>query len=371
MPLLRLLAAAGWVAAFLPLAAARPPADDAARVLARWERLRQEAPAVRYTLRSEWFPANLKSDAPKPGEGGAYTGTGVVLFDPANGRLRVDTDERHHFQNRRERLSRVRTTIRYDGREQSAGMVIDVDAATAPADPVFRNISVGPWGLSMGWPDQFDPLLWGHGRAWTPRDTGARTFPLGWRVGPAQFQPVGREGVDGRVCVVLRDTAAGHDRTERLWVDDERGGIVRWRTEWPSGRSVETAVAYQETPRGWFPWSWEETSTPPGQPPALRRRVRVEAVEFDPPVAADDFRLQLRPGMRVHTEKGETETGADGSLEPIHPADGKESRPKSAAVRLFGAALGLGWPVVAGLGAAVVLGGVLVRLRWRRGHVGG
>ena len=56
-------------------------------------------------------------------------------------------------------------------------MEIDFDAATAPAEPTFRHVELGPWGSSMQWPDEFDPLLWGHGRVWTGRDTAAKAFP--------------------------------------------------------------------------------------------------------------------------------------------------------------------------------------------------
>ena len=113
-------------------AQAPPLAEDLARVLGRWDQLRQAAPVVKYVVRSEWFPPQIKPGDPKPGEDGAYTGTGVVLLDPAKGRLRVDKDELFHFTNAKYRLSRVRSTLRYDGREQWSAAAINNDAAIAP-----------------------------------------------------------------------------------------------------------------------------------------------------------------------------------------------------------------------------------------------
>ena len=365
MPSIRLIVFAGVFGTPTALpASAQPLADDSARVTGRWDQLRQAAPAVRYSVRWEMFPTQIKPGDPKAGENGALTGSGVVLLDPAKGRLRVDKDELLRLANRRERVSRGRMTIRYDGREQSSALVLDLDAAAAPTEPAYRDVEIGPWGASMRWPDEFNPLLWGHGLVWTSRDTADGGFPLAWRVEPGRFRPIGREEVGGRACVVFRDTAARDGSTETLWIDDERGVIVRRREERPNGGVKEIGVAYQETPHGWLPKAWEETEGRPGQPPAVGRRVRVEAVTFDPPVAEDEYRIALRPGMGVRRQGWYARVADDGSLEPM-PSAGPD-QPVTVTGRVVAAVRMVGWPGLVGLGVATVLAGVLVQLRRRK-----
>lgn len=277
-------------------AGAQPPNDDATRIVAGWDQLRQAAPVVRYMIRWDSFPLNLKPDAPKPGEDGAYTGSAIVLFDPARRRLRVDTDYIFHFTGFQERLSRMRMIHRYDGREQSIAEGIDKDAAKALVEPVFQHIEFGPWGSTVRWPDEISPLFWAHGLIWTSRTPGP---PFDWRPKPGQFRAAGREEVEGRTCVVLHDTT---EAKETLWVDDERGVITRRRIEWAKGSGDEIRIRYQDTPHGWLPQTWEQSNQNPGQPPVVTNRVRVETITFDPVVSDDDFRDDFRIALRPEME---------------------------------------------------------------------
>lgn len=342
----RLALLAGLFAAFAPPpVAAQPPADDVARVVALWGR-RQAIPVARYAVRSESVPADAKPGDARPA-GGVGTGSATLTLDGPGGRLRLDRDELIRITNRREPVSRTRTTLRYDGRDQWYSVATDYDPATAPAEPAYERVYISAWGLQMRWAEDFDPLLWGHGFIPGAQETPSPFGPPS----PARFRAAGREAVGGRDCVVLRDTAAA----ETLWVDAERGSVARRRFEWKDGGVGETAVTYQETPHGWLPLAWEESYAKAGRPLTVRRRFRVEAVAFAPPVTADDFRIALPPGTILEKHGRSYRVRADGSLEAA-VAD----RPPSALARWFDAA---GWPGLAGLAAAVTLMGVLVRLR--------
>ncbi|CAN0204505.1 unnamed protein product, partial [Phaeothamnion confervicola] len=318
---------------------------------------RQAAPVVSYAVRWDRFPPDLKPDGPKPGEDGAYTGSALVLLDPTRKRLRMDKDEITHFLNRRERLSRVRTVHRYDGNEQSFAHVIDNDAAKAPVEPVFPSVWLDPWGQSVRCTDEFNPLFWGHGLIWTGWVTA---LPFDWRAGPGQFRSAGREEVEGRVCIILHDTTARAESKETLWVDDERGVIARWRIERANGHGAEIRIRYQETPHGWLPQTWERWEREPGRPPSVVRRVRVEALTFDPAVSDDDFRIALRPEMTVHRNGFALRVRDDGTVEPepIPPAwsDTVIAQAGTWAKRI-------GWSGLGGVLMAAVLFAVLVRLR--------
>jgi hypothetical protein len=346
-----LLAAVATAVASLP-ASARPPADAAADVLARWAE-RRAVPVARYTVRWEWFPATKPGD-PKPGEGGAYTGTGSATLDAADGRVRVDQDELLHLGNRRERLSRARHSSRHDGRELSMYLVIDNDAATAPVEPQVQHLSVEPWGRGWRWPGEFEPLLWGHGLI----RVGADTPPAGWAVAAGRFVRDGQETIDGRPCVALRDSAARPGTAETIWADPGRGGaVVRHRRLSASGWAEEVTVTYRPTERGWLPAGWVNTSTKPGGPPVVTRRTTVEAVSFAPP-SADEFRVTPPVGATVSTPGGRFLVAADGTWQPVERPSGL-----AADSRLGRWAAAVGWSGLAGLAAAVVLAGVLV---WRK-----
>ncbi|QJW95504.1 hypothetical protein [Frigoriglobus tundricola] len=360
----RIVCAAVFGVFVLAPAGAQPPNDDAARMVARWDQLRRAAPVVSYVIRWDSFPTNPNPDAPKPGEDGAYTGSALVLLDPTRKRLRMDKDEITHILNRRERLSRVRTIHRYDGNEQSFAQAHDFDAAKAPIEPVFPSIWLGPWGSSARLTDEFGPLFWVHGLIWTERVTA---LPFDWRAKPGQFRSSGREAVEGRACIILHDTTARTESKETLWVDDERGVIVRWRIERANGYGAEIRIRYQETPHGWLPQTWERSDLRPDRPPAVARRVRVEALTFDPVVSDDDFRIALRPEMTVHRNSFALRVRDDGTLEP-EPTPPAWSDTLVAHVSTW--AKRIGWLGLGGVVTAAVLLGVLVRLRMQRSAAG-
>ena len=368
MTTVRLAVLTGAIAASTPLpAAAQPPADDVSRVVGQWERRRQEVPAVRYVVRWEEFPTGLGPGDPKPGEAGAFTGSGVVTLDPPNDRLRVDRDELLHFANRRERLGRVRSTVRYDGREQFTSLAIDHAAAATPPDPAYGHVEIVPAGHGgTGWPDEFDPLLWGHGLVRAHSDTSGGASPFGWRAERGRFLSGGRDVVGDRPCVVLRDTAAAEGTEVTLWVDSEHGGVVRRRATGNGGRTGETMVTYRETAHGRLPSAWVMSAANPGRQPVVVRRVRVESVNFDPPVTDEDYRIALRPGMEVYKPGRLYRVGGDGSLGPVDAVAEAGLRPKAFPGRLADAVLGVGWPGLVGLVVVVLLAGVLVRLRRNR-----
>jgi hypothetical protein len=75
MPAIRIVLFAGVFGTLaLPQSAAQPPADEAARVVARWDQFRRAAPVVKYALRWELFPADPKPGDLKPGAGRFATG---------------------------------------------------------------------------------------------------------------------------------------------------------------------------------------------------------------------------------------------------------------------------------------------------------
>ncbi len=348
-------------AAVTATAAGQPPGgDDGARLLAQWEQ-RRTIPATRYALRWELFPTEVRPGAPKPGEDGAYTGSGAAVVDVPNGRVRVDQDELMHFRNRPERLSRVRQTFRFDGRDQFAYLAIDLDAAKAPAEPKVEPVYVGDWGRAMRWPGGFDPLLWAHGLTAPVIGWHAGPFPQAWQPGPGRFQPSGREDVAGRACVVFRDAAATSKTT--LWVDAEHGGVVRMRAVYESGGARETTVAYRDTPRGRLPAGWEEGTAKANGSAVVERRVTVESVAFEPPAADAEFRVAFTPGMIVENRGASSRVTADGSLELLNPPVGALPQLGAKVERVLDV---LGWVGTAGLAVALALTGGLVWTRGRR-----
>jgi hypothetical protein len=365
---LRLAVFTGFLfAAALPRAAGPPPVDDASRVVRLWEARRNAIPFVRYTIRWEVFPLRQKPGDPKPGEDGAYTGTAVVILDMPNSRLRVDQDELVHFSNRPERLSRVRLTLRYDGREQFSASAIDNDATTAPPEPDYETVYISPWGRNgVGWSLELNPILWGHGLLGMPRGGSYVNVPFAWQVEPGRFVPEGNEVVGGRRCIVFRDTTAPEGSVETFWADTEHGGVVRRRYESKNGISSQTDMTFQQTRNGWLPSGWTESSTSPGQGPVIARRTRVEAVNFDPPAREDEFRIVLRRGMTVSRPGQSFTVRADGGLEGIDARAASGLGPKSLGGRLARAAAGVGWVGVVGLTVAALLGGFLVHLRRNR-----
>ena len=354
-----LLAALFLLAAIHP-ATAQAPADDVAKVVAEWNARRQAIAAVKYDLRYEWAPHIPKPGYPKPGDGRAFTGTGSVTFDMANGRLCVDQD---HFlySDRPDWVSRVRSSTRYDGQEQTSFVTSDPDASKSSPEPVVRSVDIGPWEQSASpWPVELSPLLWGHGVCWSHRDTDSRAFPLAGAADPGRYTLLPPEAVDGRACVVLRDNAAPEGMTETFWVDAARGGaIVRHRNTQKNGWAQETVVTYQEGPHGWLPSGWVIREIRPGKPPVERYRVSVAGVNFSPTMTAETFRVALKPGTKVFTGSHVYMVGEDGSLLP-------PDQPPTFLARVSSAIAAVGGIVAVGLGAAVVLVVVLIRLRRRR-----
>lgn len=350
---MRTLCFVAWSAVFAAPARAQPPADDAA--FAAWER-RQGVPATKYALRWELIPTAGRPGAPKPGEDGAYTGSGTAILDVPTGRVRVDQDERVHFTNRPERLSRLRQTFRFDGRDQSAFHVIDFDAAAAPAEPKVETAFVGDWGEAMRWPIGFDPLAWAHGLV-SPGRPEDGPFPQAWRPAAGRFRATGREDMAGRTCVVFRDTSAPNTT---LWVDAADGAVAKVRLAFASGGGRETAVTYRDTPHGRLPAGWEESTARVAGPPVVGRRVLVGAVTFEP-AAATDFQLAPSPGTIVEGRGRWARVAADGTLEPITPPPAVPTGETAAGV--WGL---VGWSGAAGLGVAAALAGGLVWTRVRR-----
>ena len=73
---------------------------------------------------------------------------------------------------------------------------------------------------------------------------------------------------------------------------------------------------------------------------------------FDPPLVADDFRIGLRPGMKVERHGERLLVRDDGTLEPADPDAARP--PPSPAERVATTARWVGgWPGLAGLAVAV------------------
>jgi hypothetical protein len=306
----------------VPAALARPTTIDASDLARATLTRRQQIPAVRYELRWERFPPRLPPGAPKPGEDGAYTGTGLVVLDVPGGRIRADWDERTPIRGRAERLSRIRESIRFDGWEQTAYSVTDWDAAAAPAEPAVGRVFAGEWGRSARWPYQFVPLAWAHGLVVPATGIEVGPFPATWRPAEDRFTVSCVDVVGGRarVVVVFRDqTAVGRPF---LWVDPADGAVLRSFTPFGKGGGTGITMRYQDTPHGRLrlPAGWEYVAYSADEPAAVVERVTVTAVRFDPPLA-DDFRVPLRPGMTVEREGRTWRVSADGELVSLPAAD--------------------------------------------------
>jgi hypothetical protein len=347
-----------------------PPTEaEVARVTGLWEQRRQSVHFARYVLKWEWFPIPLPPNSPQPGEDGAFTGTGVVLLDFDNRRLRVDDDERFHNQHRRERLSRWRRSLRYDGLEQFRLRCYDNDDKTAPADPTWTHVEIGPWDQSSlgGFVDR-GPLLWGHGFLWPGQDGNVQQFPLDRVAPPERFVAVGRDRIDGRQCVILRDEPDHPESLVFLWVDPERAGaIVRRRIVSQDGATSETTLTYRQTSQGWFPSGWASTHTKPGQSTAMMWRARVESVTFNKPVPPSEFQIALQPGMEISMRNRSYRVEPDASLTlvPRPEPEGTVWPPRAVRNRITRTVVGAGWWGPVGLCLAAAILGVFVWLKKR------
>src|SRR5204862_4912919 len=140
--------------------------------------------SIRYEVRWETVPEKAGGEVSKTREGGTDSGAAILLLDFAHRRLRLDQDVLLRFMNNRGRQSRVRSTIRYDGREQSSYLVIDGDAAKAPAELDVKLVFTAPWAQGhVSWLAELSPMLWAHGLIRSSGDTtaGEPAFPLDWK----------------------------------------------------------------------------------------------------------------------------------------------------------------------------------------------
>lgn len=345
-------------------ASAEPPSPDTTIALDKWQERHRAATTAKYVLK--WDRSFVKSSGQPPaGATPVFTGAGTFFIDLKANRLRLDTDQRLKLSNRPERLSRLRTSLRFDGVETNSYLAGDNDADKSPAEPVMQDIHIGPWNLGVAWRNEINPLLWAHGLIETESpSTAVVSTPFEAKIEFEQFAVVGVEVVSGRKCTILRDDRAPKASTT-WWIDMERNcAVVRRLRVFTSGAVEETTIDYREHPQGWFPDVWTVGYAQPGEQPTPFRTLRVARAEFNQPIPDVEFTIALQPGLTVYKPGGIYRVDEDGSLQRVPPQPKAVSRPVEN--RVSDAIRGAGWWWVGAVVCCGVLVVIALRLRLRR-----
>jgi hypothetical protein len=307
-------ALAGWA---LPAAAA-PPDPRLVQVVEEWTRRASKCSSVRHTVEGQTtFVKGSATDdlgrplnPPKPARDFVGKVAWRVLLDFAAQRHRWEVDEERFLYQQEVfepvlRLNVCDGTVAQNSRPRPPGAPADnapVNAANLDMTVVRGNLSTVLFEAGSL------PLFHGHGIVPTTEDR-VHAGRLRWDARPESFYVHGTGVHGGRPCLVLRTEPIRSSSAmsfHEFWVDVPRQAAIL-RYAYYSNREVieDYDVRYQDTPDGWMPASWSHTCFLRGATHTIKR-LRVVSREISPALSDEDFRLEVKPGMRVR----EVEFGA-------------------------------------------------------------
>jgi hypothetical protein len=304
--------ATAWCALLLcaaPAAADRPD-PDLAKILEEWGRRQSKCDSVRYVVRGEttWAKGSGINelsqflDPPVPSQDIVGQIEWKVLLDFASQRDRWEVDGEQLLY-RGDKLERVVRLNACDGKvaQNSRPRPPGKENDDAPIDIGNIDMTIARGNLSCVLFEAASvPLFHGHGVVPTTEDR-VHAGHIRWAASAESFYVHGRGVHEGRPCVVLRtDTfRTSVESFHEFWVDMARQAAIVRYAYYVDGKVDENYdVRYEDTPDGWMPASWTYTVYLKEKTHTIKR-LQVVSRELSAPVQDQDFRLEVRPGMRI------------------------------------------------------------------------
>jgi hypothetical protein len=355
-----------------------------AQIVEEWARRQAKIGSVRYTVSGQ--TTYVKGSAtdelgrpltpPKPSRDFLGKVEWRVLLDFASHRHRWEVDEEQLLY-QQEELKRVLRLNVCDGKiaQNSRPRLPGTEQDDAPPNYANLDMSIVRGNLStVIFEGGSLPLFHGHGIVPTTED---RVYAghLRREIKPEQFHVHGTGVYGGRSCLVLRTEVISRSTRSfhEFWVDGARQAAIVRYTHYSGGNvDANYDVRYEDTPDGWMPASWAYTVFHRGKTFTIRK-LRVVSREVSPPLQDQDFRLEVRPGMRVR----EVETGESPNPLAMPPFLRDTMQVAGEGFDVSGGAEKGWWRFLAWLAAALVAAavvGFLVKARkaglGRRGRTG-
>lgn len=154
----------------------------------------------------------------------------------------------------------------------------------------------------------YEPFFFGLGIV----STGTTNFILPGRLKTKPDEEIwyvhGQGTHAGRPCLVLRTYPfrGGNTLFDELWIDPARESAVLRQIVYVNGQPIrDSDINYQESSRGWFPRNWTITDRLGNGKTLFWEQMEVKELTFDPAFEDADFKVEIKPGMRVlETEYG-------------------------------------------------------------------
>jgi hypothetical protein len=296
-------------------ALAQAPDPQVERILAAWRGRQERFQSVRYRVAGEIIlPKGSAVD-----DSGQHVGDDVpphdiscdlqrvLLLDFKNNRHRLE--EKKQICNPRTGLFHPEMTIIVCDGKTLTGLTPREENTSPNYHPAPENpdVTITSGNLEkIRFPAVLIPLFLGHGIVNAGRTASNRPGRLKSTPNAEEFSVQGTAVHEGRPCVVVRTEAQRNDRGalfDELWIDVERDGAVVRQADINEGQVLSSFdIRYRQTPQGWLPDSWDYVvgwSEKPGRT-QIAERIHVEEVTADPPVSDADFRVDVRPGMKIH-----------------------------------------------------------------------
>ncbi|MBX9623359.1 MAG: hypothetical protein K2X82_06055 [Gemmataceae bacterium] len=279
-------------------AAGQPGKDDVARTLAAWKARQGKMKTARYVLAGtvEHLAPVQSGDAMPPPDQRVRPLRATVLLDLERGRVRMESAEEQLGVDGK--YYPAEGTYTYDGREVRHFQPRHLVREHGGYDLIIGKRSPTDRGGTYA-PNYCRPVLFAHGIAPTVH-TPAYLDKLPLNQDPEDWATFGRQPLGGGMYDVFRTepAASSAGTTDEYWVDPARDGAVRRYVYRVGNRPwFRHDVDWRRTPAGWWPERWTYTFTNDGVTPNHIYTVRVEAYEYDPPVADGDFTVPAEPGM--------------------------------------------------------------------------
>ena len=390
MPMLAMLAAAGFLAACGAAGAEDPKLDPrVAKVLADWKKRQERIKTVRYRVEGVLVRPKgsltgiIHATSETPAEDTETPIKRTLLLDFTTNRFRFERDEQD-LDLISGGISTTDTDSAFDGKELQNVFLKRQQLPRRPDNPLpDGGISTG--NLKGGaFEPRFYPLFFGHGVV--PVAEVDQLYPGHLRIEPdaGLLYFYGEAIHAGRRCLVFRTHPLSVEMVGfwEYWVDPDRdSALVRFVSYSGESPDQDTAIDYQATPGGWLAKNWVFTVFT--GPEKKRRTVFYERMEVkeatvDPTVTDANFRIDFKPGMlvvkAVRPEPSAADPYATGSAQTqfyrIDPAGrwNEVTFVGGVEASTWGARL-LWWAAPIAL-AAIAVGGVLY-WRMRRRKMGG
>jgi hypothetical protein len=299
-----------------------------AKVLEDWARRQSKFESVRYVVSGQTtFAMNTWVDErgrpynpPRPSSDFVGNVRWDALLDFTAHRSRWEVDEESYVYEPQEGLQRVLRLNVCDGKvaQNSRPRLPDAPPDDGPVTPANLDMTIVRGNLStVIFPGGSLPLFHGHGIVPTSEDP-LYAGHLRRDLDAEQFYVHGTGAHGGRQCLVLRTEILRPSipSFHEFWVDTARQSAIVRYAYYRGGEVAENYdVHYQESRDGWMPASWAHTVFVRRATHSVRE-LQVVSREVSLPLRDQDFRLEVRAGMKVRqVERGQS--GSPGAMGPV------------------------------------------------------